>query len=64
MDQINELTIRGVLETLKTLPKTIKLIFRIEKKYLLLLLFFSFIIGILPIISLYFSQEQIGRAHV
>lgn len=60
MDQINELTIRGVLETLKTLPKTIKLIFRIEKKYLLLLLFFSFIIGILPIISLYFSQELIN----
>jgi nisin transport ATP-binding protein nisT len=46
--------------TLKSLPKTIKLVLKIEKKYFAYLILLSIIVGILPIINLFISQEMIN----
>lgn len=61
MDKINKLTLKEVIETLKTVPKTIKLIYKIESEFLVKLIIMSIITGVLPIISLYSSQELINN---
>lgn len=64
MDQINKLTIKGIINTLKNIPKTIELIYKIESKFFAILIILSIAIGITPIISLYISQELINNISI
>lgn len=64
MEQINKLTIKGVIHTLKNIPKTIGLIYKIESKFFTSLLLLSIVMGVIPIMSLYISQELINSISI
>ncbi|MCY9208622.1 ABC transporter ATP-binding protein [Bacillus subtilis] len=60
MEVKEQLKIKELLFIMKQMPKTIKLIFTLERSLFLKLILFSIITGILPIVSLYISQELIN----
>ncbi|KIU05638.1 hypothetical protein P5666_07520 [Bacillus subtilis] len=60
MEVKEQLKLKELLFIMKQMPKTIKLIFTLERSLFLKLILFSIITGILPIVSLYISQELIN----
>nr|WGD69938.1 ABC transporter ATP-binding protein [Bacillus subtilis] len=60
MEVKEQLKLKESLFIMKQMPKTIKLIFTLERSLFLKLILFSIITGILPIVSLYISQELIN----
>ncbi|MCZ4247967.1 ABC transporter ATP-binding protein [Bacillus amyloliquefaciens] len=60
MEVKEQLKLKEMLFIMKQMPKTIKLIFTLERSLFLKLILFSIITGILPIVSLYISQELIN----
>nr|WGD87952.1 ABC transporter ATP-binding protein [Bacillus subtilis] len=60
MEVKEQLKLKEPLFIMKQMPKTIKLIFTLERSLFLKLILFSIITGILPIVSLYISQELIN----
>lgn len=61
MDKNNQkLTLRGILVTVKKIPKTIQLLWSIDRKDTLIIVLLSVISGIFPIITLLLSQTLIN----
>ncbi|MEC0613136.1 ABC transporter ATP-binding protein, partial [Bacillus spizizenii] len=60
MEVKEQLKLKELLFIMKQMPKTFKLIFTLERSLFLKLIAFSIITGILPIVSLYISQELIN----
>ncbi|MEC1530166.1 ABC transporter ATP-binding protein [Bacillus spizizenii] len=60
MEVKEQLKLKELLFIMKQMPRTIKLIFTLERSLFLKLILFSIITGILPIVSLYISQELIN----
>nr|WGE05042.1 ABC transporter ATP-binding protein [Bacillus subtilis] len=60
MEVKEQLKLKELLFIMKQMPKTIKLIFTLERSLFLKLILFSIITYILPIVSLYISQELIN----
>lgn len=61
MEGGEKIKFKEVLKTLMSVPKTIKLISSIEKSNLKILIIFSAIMGLMPLISLYVYQELINN---
>ncbi|UTY65748.1 ABC transporter ATP-binding protein [Bacillus velezensis] len=60
MEVKEQLKLKELLFIMKQMPKTFKLIFTLERALFIKLIVFSIITGILPIVSLYISQELIN----
>lgn len=57
---MDEFTLKNFFQTILTIPKTIRLIFRIERKYASYLIILNILQSIIPLASLFIYQELIN----
>lgn len=60
LDVKEKIKFKDIVLTLRDLPKTIRLVLKIEKKLFLVIIIISLITGIMPVVTLYISQELIN----
>lgn len=60
MEVKEQLHFKDIISTLCQMPKTLKLVFTMEKKLFIKIVILSLITGLIPIVSLYVSQELIN----
>ncbi|CUW08458.1 Subtilin transport ATP-binding protein spaT [Leuconostoc gelidum subsp. gasicomitatum] len=60
MDEVKNFTAKNVVQTILSIPNTLKLIFKLEKKFALQLLFLNCISALIPLATLYIYQALIN----
>lgn len=57
---MNEFTLKNFFQTISTIPKTLRLIFRIERRYASYLIILNILLSIIPLANLFIYQELIN----
>lgn len=60
MEVKDQVDFKDIIVTLKQLPKTLRLVLKLEKSLFVKILLISLITGVIPVISLFISQELIN----
>ena len=56
----NKITFSGIIKTIKEMPRTVRLIFHLDKRMTVQITLVGIITGLLPLLSLLLSQELIN----
>lgn len=56
----NKITFSGIIKTIKEMPRTVRLIFHLDKRMTVQIILVGIITGLLPLLSLLLSQELIN----